>query len=98
MLHRYPLAGARLRLRLVAKEGKSPAQVARDLRIAEQTLGNWRKAYKADKLAAGIGKPVTPEQMEVARLKGENNRLKMEFDIQKKSRSHGTPPGRDLHA
>ena len=34
-------------------EGKSPAQAARDLGIAEQTLSNWRKASKAGKLAAG---------------------------------------------
>ncbi len=28
----------------VEVEGKSPAQIARDLGIAEQTLSNWRKA------------------------------------------------------
>ena len=70
-------------VRQVEKEGKSPAQVARELGIAEQTLGNWRKAYKAGKLAAGADKPVTPEQMEVSRLKAENSRLKMEVEILK---------------
>ena len=42
-------------IRQVEVEGKSPAQVARDLGIAEQTLSNWRKASKAGKLAAGSG-------------------------------------------
>lgn len=67
-------------------EGKSPAQVARDLGIAEQTLSNWRKAAKAGKLAAG--KLVTPEQMEVSRLKAENARLKMELEIVKKAEAY----------
>jgi transposase len=75
-------------VRQVEKEGKSPAQVARELGIAEQTLGNWRKAYKAGKLAAGTGKPVTPEQMEVSRLKAENSRLKMEVEILKKATAY----------
>ena len=54
------------------------------LGIAEQTLSNWRKMAKAGKLAAG--KPVTPEQMELSRLKAENARLKMEVEILKKRR------------
>lgn len=56
-------------VRQVEIEGKSPAQVARDLGIAEQTLGNWRKAYKAGKLQPGTGKPVTPDQMELSKLR-----------------------------
>jgi transposase len=69
-------------VRQVEAEGKSPAQIARDLGIAEQTLSNWSKAAKAGKLAAG--KPVSPEQMEVSRLKAENAHLRMEVDILKK--------------
>jgi transposase len=65
-------------VRQVEVEGKSPAQVARDLGIAEQTLLNWRRAAKAGKLT--VGKPLTPEQMEMSRLKAENARLKMELD------------------
>jgi transposase len=75
-------------IRQVEAESKSPAQVARELGIAEQTLGNWRKAYKAGKLAAGTGRPVTPEQMELSRLKAENSRLKMEVDILKKATAY----------
>ena len=70
----------------VEREGKSPAQVARELGIAEQTLSNWRKAAKAGKLATA--KPVTAEQMEVSRLKAENARLKMELEIVKKAAAY----------
>ena len=73
-------------VRQVEVEGKSLAQVSRDLGIAEQALGNWRKAAKAGKLAAG--KPVSPEQMELSRLKAENARLKMEVEILKKATAY----------
>ncbi len=75
-------------VRQVEVESKSPGQVARELGIAEQTLGNWRKAYKAGKLASGSGKPVTPEQMELSRLKAENSRLRMEVEILKKATAY----------
>ena len=48
-------------VRQVESEGKSPAHVARELGISEQTLSNWRKAGKAGKLGASGGKPITPE-------------------------------------
>jgi len=73
-------------VRQVEAEGKSPAQVARDLGIAEQTLSNWRKAAKTGKLATS--KPVTADQMEVSRLKAENARLKMELEIVKKAAAY----------
>lgn len=75
-------------IRLVEVEGSTPAQVARDLGISEQTLGNWRKAHKAGKLVAGSGKPVTPEQMELSRLRAENARLKMELEILEKATAY----------
>lgn len=75
-------------VRQVEAEGKSPAQVARDLGIAEQTLANWRKAAKAGKLGTGNSKPVTLEQMELSRLKTENARLKMELEIVKKAAAY----------
>jgi Transposase and inactivated derivatives len=75
-------------VRQVIAEGKSSAQVARELGIPEQTLDNWRKAYKGGKLVMGSGKPVTPEQMELARLRAENARLKMEMEILKKAAAY----------
>jgi transposase len=73
-------------VRQVEQEGKKPAQVARELGIAEQTLTNWRRAAKAGKLATG--KAVTPEQMELSRVKAENARLKMEVEILKKAAAY----------
>ena len=75
-------------VRQVEVEGKSPAHVSRELGIAEQTLGNWRKAHKAGKLVVGTVKPVTPDQMERSQLKAENRRLKMEVDILKKATAY----------
>ena len=75
-------------VRQVIAEGKSSAQVARELGIPEQTLDNWRKAYKAGKWVMGSGKPVTPEQMELTRLRAENARLKMEMEILKKAAAY----------
>lgn len=75
-------------VRQVEAEGKPQAQVARELGISEQTLANWRKANKAGKLAGGTGKPVTPEQMELSRLRAENARLKMELEILEKATAY----------
>lgn len=75
-------------VRLVEAEGKPSAQIALDLGIAKQTLSNWRKASKAGKLATGSGKAITPEQMELSRLRAENARLKMEVEIPEKAMAY----------
>jgi transposase len=75
-------------VRQVECEGKSPAQVARELGVAEQTLANWRKASKAGKLGTSGGKPITPEQMELSRLRAENARLRMEVEILEKATAY----------
>jgi len=59
---------------------------ARDLGLVEQTLRNWVKASAAGKLTAPGAKPVTPEQMELSKLRAENARLKMHVEILKKRR------------
>ena len=64
-------------LRLV-KSGQSLAVVSATLEIAEQTLYNWVKADKEGKLHGSGSRPVSAEQMELARLRAENARLKME--------------------
>ena len=66
--------------------GKSPAQVARDLGIAEQTLSNWRKAAKVGKLPSG--KAITPQEMELSRLRAELAKAKMENEILKKAAAY----------
>jgi transposase len=56
---------------------------ARELGLVEQTLRNGVKAAAAGQLTAVGAKPVTPEQMELSRLRAENARLKMHVDIKK---------------
>ena len=41
----------------------------KELGLVEQTLRNWVKASAAGKLTAVGSKPVTPEQMELSRLR-----------------------------
>ena len=52
--------------------------------MIEQTLRNWVKAAAAGKLKGAGAKVVTPEQMELSRLRAENVRLKRENEIIKK--------------
>jgi len=78
------LAGKRV------KSGETVGAVARDLGLVEQTLRNWVKAAKADKLHAPGAKTVTPEQMEPSRVRAENARLRMEVEILKFICSSGT--------
>lgn len=63
------------------KDGRGVAVVARELGISEQTLRNWVKAEASGKLNGAGAKPVTPEQMELSRLRAENKRLQMELEI-----------------
>ncbi|HDR9488435.1 TPA: IS3 family transposase [Burkholderia aenigmatica] len=69
------------------KDGQGFAVVARELGMSEQTLRNWVKAEAAGKLNGAGTKPVTPEQMELSRMRAEIKRLQMELEIGKKSGS-----------
>ena len=77
---RYTLEYKLEAVRLV-KGGQSMAVTAKILGIAEQTLHNWIKADKQGRLHGADSKPVSPEQMEIARLRAELARVKMERDI-----------------
>jgi len=70
------------------KGGQSVGAVAKDLGLIEQTLRNWVKASAAGKLNGAGGKVVTPEQMELSRLRAENIRLKRECEILKKATAY----------
>jgi transposase len=63
------------------------AAVSAMLGVAQQTLHNWVKAEGEGKLTHAAAKPVSAEQMELARLRAEVARLKMERDILKKALS-----------
>ena len=77
---RYTLEFKLEAVRLV-KAGQSMAATAKILGIAEQTLSNWVKADREGRLIGAGSKPVSPEQMEIARLRAELARVKMERDI-----------------
>ena len=64
------------------------AVTAKILGIPKLTLENWvRLAHKGQLKGAG-DKPVSPEQMELARLRAENARLRMERDIRGKATAY----------
>jgi transposase len=61
---------------------------AKELGLVDQTLRNWVKAADAGKLVGAGTKPVTPEQMELSRLRAQNARLKMHVDISIKATAY----------
>ncbi|WZI46244.1 IS3 family transposase ISPsy28 [Pseudomonas syringae pv. actinidiae] len=61
---------------------------ARSLGISDQTLFNWVKAHRQGRLTGADIKPVTPEQMEISRLRAELARVKMERDILEKATAY----------
>ena len=73
-------------------DGQAIPAVAKELGLNEQTLRNWVKAAAAGKLTGAGSKVVTPEAMELSRLRAENVRLKRENDIIKnRSTRHAAP-------
>lgn len=62
------------------KEGQTIGVVARELGLVKQTLRNWVKAA-AGKLVGAGAKVVTPEEMELSRLRAESIRLKWENGV-----------------
>jgi len=68
--------------------GQGIAAVAKDLGLVEQTLRNWVKAAKTGKLNPAGVKVVTPEQMELSRLRAEVARLRLECEILKKATAY----------
>ena len=77
---RYTLEFKLEAVRLV-KAGQSVAAVAATLDVPAQSISNWVKAEQEGKLGGAGTKPVSPEQMELSRLRAEVARLKMERDI-----------------
>jgi transposase len=70
------------------KMGKSIGLVAKELGLVEQTLRNWVKLAEAGKLNGKGTKVITPEQMDLSRLRAENVRLKRECEILKKATAY----------
>jgi transposase len=70
------------------RSGQTAGAVARDLGLVEQTLRNWVKGAAVGKLNGAGTKVVTPEEMELSRLRAENIRLKRENEILKKATAY----------
>lgn len=69
------------------RAGQAQSVVAKVLGIPKASLGNWVRLAARGELEVGVADTktpkVTPEQMELARLRAENVRLRMERDIAK---------------
>src|SRR5271157_954157 len=82
---RYTLEFKQEAVRLV-RSGQSFTSVARGLGVSAQSIDNWVKADSIGGLKEAKGKPVNADQIEIARLKAELARTRMERDILKKNR------------
>ncbi len=71
---------------LVLEQGYSLVEASKSLGINTNMLGRWIREHQSDddKAFRGNGK-LTPEQLEIRRLKEENRQLKMEKEILKKA-------------
>ena len=74
-------------VRLV-KGGQAVPVTARVLGVPVQTLGNWVRLSEKGQFRGAGDKPVSPEQMELARLRAKNARLRMERDILKRATAY----------
>lgn len=70
------------------KDGQSVGKVCKELGLSDQTIRNWVKAAAEGKLSGVGGKVVTPEEMELSRLRAEKLRLKQELEIIKKAAAY----------
>jgi transposase len=73
-------------VKLLTEQGKSVAEVARDLDLGESLLRGWKQALAAEGDRAFPGQGHLPAlEEELRRLRAENKRLQMERDILKKA-------------
>ena len=74
-------------VRLV-KGGQTAGVTGKILGVPVQTLGNWIRLSDKGQLKGAGDRPVSAEQMELARLRAELARVKMERDILKKATAY----------
>src|ERR1700680_3636980 len=89
-MKRIPKVAYTLEFKLEAlrrvRDGATVREGGRESGVPEQSIRNWVKAQAEGKLGTTEnGKPITPEQMEISRLRVENARLRMETEIVKKA-------------
>jgi transposase-like protein len=84
---RYTLEFKQEAVRLV-RSGQSLTSVGRGLGVSAQSIDNWVRAEAAGRLSEAKGKPFNADQMEIARLKAELAKTRMERDILKKAAAY----------
>lgn len=85
-MKRYPPEFRQRAVELALQREKSVRQLARDLGVSEQTLGNWVK--QAD-INEGRREGLTSEERaELVRLRRRNRLLEMEIEILKKASAY----------
>jgi transposase len=73
-------------VRRITEQGRSLAEVARDLDLSESLLRSWKQALAADGDQAFPGKGNLPAiDEELRRLRAENQRLRAEREILKRA-------------
>ena len=73
-------------VRRIAAEGKSLAEIARELGLGESLLRSWKTALAAEGEQAFPGKGHLPAvEEELRRLRAENQKLRIEREILKKA-------------
>ena len=84
---RYTLEFKMEAVRLV-RAGQSVSDVAKILGVPKGSLENWIRCDNKGVLAGSNPQVISAEQMELARLRAENAKLKMERDILKKATAY----------
>ncbi len=74
--------------KMIREDGLTIPEVSRRLSVPKSTLGYWMKIAQEGRLKDTNQKPVTEEEMEVARLTREIAELRMERDILKKAAAY----------
>jgi transposase len=84
---RYTLEFKLEALRLVGS-GQSVGAVAATLGVSYKTIDSWVRAQRGGRLGGAGSKAVSAEQMEMARLRADLARTKMELAIVKKAAAY----------
>jgi len=74
-------------VRLV-RAGQPISSVAKSLGVSFQSVDNWAKAEASGQLRESTAKPIHADQMEIARLRAELSKTRMERDILKKAMAY----------
>lgn len=80
---RYTLEFKQEAVRLV-RGGQSASSVARSLGVSSQSVDSWLRAEASGRLRESTPKPINADQIEIARLRAELAKARMERDILKK--------------